>query len=173
MDQAHMTAEETANVIQNWCFRKTVESEAEEQKIQDERDELRRQQQLLEHEKQEFLRNKAFEEKRLEQEKHLFNMKWKILEDEWRKLVVERERVERRRAFYARMEDFEASQRLEAKDISVSVFFSGVRNASSLKKRYKDLIKIFHPDNVAGDKDVIQKINEEYENLKRKMVKDK
>ena len=50
--------------------------------------------------------------------------------------------------------------------MDVSVFFRGVRNPLALKKRYKDLIKIFHPDNVAGDKDIIQRINKEYESLK-------
>ena len=44
--------------------------------------------------------------------------------------------------------------------------FRGVKNPLALKKRYKDLIKIFHPDNVAGDKEMIQKINREYESLK-------
>lgn len=48
----------------------------------------------------------------------------------------------------------------------VSIFFHGVRNPLSLKKRYKDLIKIFHPDNIAGDKEIIQRINKEYEMLK-------
>ena len=47
------------------------------------------------------------------------------------------------------------------------MFFRGVRNPLTLKKRYKDLIKIFHPDNMAGDKDIIQRINLEYERLKR------
>ena len=49
----------------------------------------------------------------------------------------------------------------------VSVFFQGVTNPLALKKRYKDLIKIFHPDNLAGDKEIIQRINREYDNLKR------
>ena len=53
-----------------------------------------------------------------------------------------------------------------------SVFFQGVHNPLSLKKRYKDLIKIFHPDNVAGDKDVIQRINKEYERLREKYEKE-
>lgn len=168
MDQSYVTTEEAVNVIHSWCFPKTVEDESEKQKIRDEREELERQQRLLEHEKREFLRSKEFEEKRLEQEKRLFEMKWKMLEDEWRKLVIERERVERKKSFYQRMEDFERSEReVCTSDMSVSAFFKGVQNRSSLKKRYKDLIKIFHPDNVAGDTLMIQKINAEYEELKK------
>ena len=50
---------------------------------------------------------------------------------------------------------------------SVRLFFTGVSNMLTLKKRYRDLIKIFHPDNLAGDTEIIQRINREYENLKR------
>lgn len=53
--------------------------------------------------------------------------------------------------------------------MSVSLFFSGVKNTRALKKRYKDLIKIFHPDNGAGDTEVLQRINEEYETLKESL----
>ena len=34
------------------------------------------------------------------------------------------------------------------------------------------MIKIFHPDNVAGDKEVIQRINKEYERLKERYEKE-
>ena len=35
------------------------------------------------------------------------------------------------------------------------------------------MIKIFHPDNAEGDTDVIQKINEEYEVLRKRIGMDK
>lgn len=168
MGQVYVTAEESAKIISNWCFRKTVESTADDSQILEEREELERQQRLLEHEREEFLREKNFEEQRLKQEKRLFDMKWKMLEEEWRKLVAERERVERRKSFYARMEDFEAKERIRmTSDHSVSLLFAGADHPASVKKRYKDLIKIFHPDNTAGDTGMIQKINEEYEKLKK------
>ena len=45
------------------------------------------------------------------------------------------------------------------------MFFSGVGSKQSIKKRYKDLIKIYHPDNLDGDKDTIHEINSEYNKL--------
>ena len=42
-----------------------------------------------------------------------------------------------------------------------------MRNELALKKRYKDLIKIYHPDNLDGDTGTIQEINREYERLKK------
>ncbi len=107
--------EEAANVLSDWRLKRAAQEKAAESKQSDENVEIRRQQRLLEYERQEFLRNKKFEEKRLEREKHIFDMEWKML----------------------------------------------------------DLIKIFHPDNAEGDTDVIQKINEEYEVLRKRIGMEK
>lgn len=40
-------------------------------------------------------------------------------------------------------------------------------DTASLKKRYKALLKIYHPDNMHGDKELLQAINTEYERLSR------
>ena len=34
------------------------------------------------------------------------------------------------------------------------------------KRRYKDLMKIFHPDNNAGDEELVQLINKEFNRKK-------
>ncbi|MBQ4416218.1 MAG: hypothetical protein II868_00865, partial [Butyrivibrio sp.] len=47
------------------------------------------------------------------------------------------------------------------------LFFAGVNSQLAIKKRYKDLIKIFHPDNMCGDARALQTINQEYEYLCR------
>lgn len=45
-------------------------------------------------------------------------------------------------------------------------YFGGVTNYTSLKKRYKDLMKIYHPDNKNGDSFTVRCITKEYEILK-------
>ena len=49
---------------------------------------------------------------------------------------------------------------------TVRRLFSGINNTLALRKRYRDLIKIFHPDNLFGDEELVQMINKEY--LRRK-----
>ena len=49
--------------------------------------------------------------------------------------------------------------------VSGEMFFSGVGSKQSIKKRYRDLIKIYHPDNIDGDTETIQEINDEYNKL--------
>lgn len=47
-------------------------------------------------------------------------------------------------------------------------YFAGVNDKKSLKKRYRDLLKIYHPDNQNGDSAVSKQIQEEYESLSKK-----
>lgn len=126
----------------------------------------------LERERREFTRRVEIEDRRLEQQQKLFEMKFKILEEELVKLATEKEQVQKQKAFYQRVHDFEffsygATRKNVPKNnvVKGEMFFSGVESKQSLKKRYKDLIKIYHPDNLDGDTDTIQEINSEYNKL--------
>jgi DNA-binding cell septation regulator SpoVG len=50
------------------------------------------------------------------------------------------------------------------------MFFIGVGSRQALKKRYKDLIKIYHPDNMNGDGSTAQEIMREYDKLSKVLV---
>ena len=52
--------------------------------------------------------------------------------------------------------------------MNAEMFFVGVDNKKALKRRYKELLKIYHPDNLAGDTAMIQEINREYDRLSKK-----
>lgn len=47
-------------------------------------------------------------------------------------------------------------------------YFTGVTDMASLKKRYRELMKIYHPDNQNGDTTVSRQIQEEYDSLSGK-----
>ena len=105
------------------------------------------------------------ERQRLKEDNSFFAKKMEILQNGFQQLDLDRRRLDKE---WAKLE----AQREMLREpvytgyMDVSVFFKGVKNPLALKKRYKDLIKIFHPDNIAGDKEIIQMINKEYENLK-------
>ena len=128
---------------------------------------MREQRRKLERDQQEFTRRVQIEDRRLEQQQRLFDMKVKILEEELIKLATEKQQVERQKEFYSRVNEFEkqSAQNNSANVVKGELFFSGVGSKQSLKKRYKDLIKIYHPDNLDGDKNTIQEINSEYHKL--------
>lgn len=135
--------------------------------LEEERRALEEQRRSLERERREFSHWVEIEDRRLEQQQKLFDMKFKILEEELVKLATEKEQVKKQKAFYQRVSDFtvHTNERRSGQVVKGEMFFSGVGNKQSLKKRYKDLIKIYHPDNLDGDKNTIQEINSEYHKL--------
>ncbi|MBQ9438270.1 MAG: hypothetical protein IJU50_08045 [Lachnospiraceae bacterium] len=105
------------------------------------------------------------EKAKLVQENELFDKKMQILTRGFDELNMDKKRFaeEKRRE--------EAWLRQEREDLAsigdnVSVFFKGVTNSFLLKKRYRDLLKLFHPDNMGGDHQMVIKINQEYDRLK-------
>lgn len=166
MSQFSVPADDRNAAFRQWQFKETVELEHQRQQLKEERRKLELERREFEKEKQEFYVNKQVEDKRAEQEKHLFDMKWKILEGELKKLAAEKEQVERQRDFYRFVNEYESGTYHSSNVVKGELFFCGVDNEEALKKRYKDLIKIYHPDNLNGDKSTIQEINTEYEKLK-------
>ena len=139
--------------------------------LEEERRALDEQRRSLERERREFTRRVEIEDRRLEQQQQLFEMKFKILEEELQKLATEKAHVEKQKAFYSRVTDYETNSRASERAVKESnivkgeLFFSGVGSKQSLKKRYKDLIKIYHPDNITGDQETLLVIQREYEDL--------
>ena len=109
--------------------------------------------------------------KQLEDRQRLFDQKLEILKESYIQLDADRRKLEREKLqFEAQKEHMNhsyASARNQS--MAVSLFFKGVTSPLALKKRYRDLIKIFHPDNLCGDKETLQMINQEYEILLREL----
>lgn len=140
--------------------------------LEEERRALKEQRRKFEREKQEFTRRVEIEDRRLEQQQRLFDMKVKILEEELVKLATEKQQIEKQKAFYSKVNEYEQqnTQTSSSRVVKGELFFSGVGSKQSLKKRYKDLIKIYHPDNMDGDKNTIQEINREYDHLSKVFI---
>ena len=112
----------------------------------EERRALEEQKRALDREKKDFFRRVQIEDRRLEQQKNLFEMKFQILEEELVKLAAEREEIEKKKAFYDRVEEFQARSYAALPDQQVGeLFFRGVASQQSLKKRYKDLMAELNP----------------------------
>lgn len=107
------------------------------------------------------------ERKRLKEETLFFEKKLAILQDGFRKLDEDRHAFERqKKALDERVSRAREEIGGPVMDESVRLLFRGTNNPLALRKRYKDLVKIFHPDNLFGDEELAQSINREY--LRRK-----
>lgn len=101
------------------------------------------------------------ERKRLKEEESFFDKKMMILQNGFAALEMDRKAFEReKKAKNAKPRTYYPAD--------VSNLFSGVTSYLGLKKRYKDLMKIFHPDNLDGDEKMVLLIREEYERLKER-----
>mgnify|MGYP002773019963 CR=1 FL=1 len=153
-----------------WLFHDTAEAEGEYQRqnLKEEKRRLAEEKRKFEKEMRDFRSKKQLEEKRLVQERQLFEMKWKILEEELQKLAKDKQDMEiEKEQYYSQKNTETYIQETGKRIVRGELFFSGVCNERGLKKRYKDLIKIFHPDNADGDNDTLLEINREYDNLRK------
>ncbi len=151
--------------IKSWLFKENIRIETEREQLDQEIKAFNQEKSAAMRTLKEQGSKNEFETKQLEREKVLFHHKWEILESAYRDLHEEQKKFEiEKQQLIGRRNEYAYSG---ASNISAAgVFFRGVNNPLALKKRYKDLIKIFHPDNVAGDNDTVQLINREYCNLK-------
>lgn len=158
-------------ILDQMYFNETVQIEIEYKKkaLAAEKRHLEEERQRLKRDKRDFERYRKSEKQKLDQNKRLFEHKWRILEEETRRLANDRIKVEQQRAFYEQVKR-SLSESSERKIIEGDRFFIGVNNEGSLKRRYRDLIKIYHPDNVGGDTCTIQEINREYDYLRERFA---
>ncbi len=165
-------SEEELQELKAWLFRENIRLEAASKKLKDMEEQFLKEKVQFQEEMKVLNRKMAGERQRLKEDNLFFEKKMEILQNGFKQLDLDRRRLDKEWARLMAEKDLLDEHLLYSGHSEVSVFFQGVRNPLALKKRYKDLIKIFHPDNVAGDKDVIQRINIEYERLKEHYEKE-
>ncbi len=101
--------------------------------------------------------------KKLNNDKALFEQRLKILNNGFDQLNSDKKKLE---SEFIRLEREKMCQRENEYD-ALDLLFRGANTPLTIKKRYRDLMKMFHPDNVSGDQDMVQLINQEYSSLCR------
>jgi hypothetical protein len=54
-------------------------------------------------------------------------------------------------------------------DVSAFNFFAGCTTMESATKKYRSLVKLYHPDNLDGDTTALQEINAQYNEIKKRL----
>jgi len=140
----------------------------ERNKLEETREEIENQRKALNQEAKDIKKELQEQRRRLEEDTIFFEKKQRVLEQSFRQLDVDRQKLETEKKQFQRYREEARNNvpRTRPLEYRQGIFFKGITNQLALKKRYKDLIKIFHPDNVSGDNDTLQQINREYEILK-------
>ena len=129
--------------IKLWLFQENMRLKQERSELEQERTEL------------EQARNKFLDE-RVKLRDELDELNRRTIIEQERQILIEE----------AREQQATGQATGEGSFTAVQLLFRGVNNPLALRKRYRDLIKIFHPDNLFGDGELAGQINKEY--LKRK-----
>lgn len=169
-------APEDIKKMKTWMFEEQVRIQAKQDELQEFNRELQDLKRKLERERNALeLREKTIK-KRYEDNEIFIAKKQKIIENAYQQLALDRKALEcerlnfeHERSKYRRQKmsgPKPMHQQYEAGAYDGTSFFRGVDSDLALRKRYKELLKIFHPDNECGDTKTLLLIQTEYESLK-------
>ena len=160
--------EKELRALKLWLFSENIRVQTEQKKLLEMRNRLLKERIQFQEEMKVLNQKVTAARQRLKQDEQFFEKKMEILKNGFSQLEADRKAFEREKeAFRRGKEDAVRKGSRHFLPEEVEVFFAGVKNQLALKKRYKDLLKIYHPDNLAGDKEMMQKISKEYEHLKK------
>jgi hypothetical protein len=161
-----MSAEEL-NKMKIWLFKENVRVQNEKkeldeygEKLLQERSQFRDEIDILSH-------KIVSEKKRLKEDKMFFDKKMEILVNGFKRLEADTAMFEKEKKRFEAEKKYYMKEKTAMNADSVNILFRGINGPLTLKKRYRELLKIFHPDNLSGDMDMVQLLTKEYEKLKR------
>lgn len=147
-----------------WLFQENIRLENERKELAESQEKFLNERVRFRRELDELNRRTVQERKRLKEENLFFEKKLAILQDGFRQLDEDRKTLERQKQVLAeqRKRSIQFAEDESLLEETVKRLFSGVNNPLALRKRHRDLVKIFHPDNLFGDAALVQMINKEY-----------
>ncbi|MBQ3790891.1 MAG: hypothetical protein II800_08150 [Lachnospiraceae bacterium] len=147
--------------LRSFLFRESVRLETKERSINEKIERFETERRQFREEMGDLNRQLERDRRELRQESALFDKRLSILRNGFDQLAADKKNLEQERMKLEAEREVIANERLAGGEF----LFRGVKDSWTLRKRYKDLIKIFHPDNAGGDHEIIQLINQEYEEL--------
>ncbi len=159
---------EELDELKTWLFKENIRIEMARNELKCLEEEFLKERKKFQEEMKEIKGCLELERKRLKQDEVFFEKKMDILKNGFIQLDEERKKLEKEKINFEAHRDAHESFRKQEKSTDMARFlFQGVKSQLALKKRYKDLIKMFHPDNIAGDHEMVLIINSVYEELKK------
>lgn len=160
--------EEQLNELKAWLFKENIRLENEKLELKRIQEKFNQERTMFRTEMREVNQRLVIERKRLKQDEQFFEKKMDILRNGFAQLDIERKSLQRERLEWGAEKNIqERKQKSVQQEEAAALLFQGVNSQLALKKRYKDLLKMFHPDNVAGDTQMVVIINRIYEELKQ------
>ena len=161
-----MSAEEL-NKMKIWLFKENVRVQNEKKELDEYREKLLQERSQFRDEIDMLSHKIVSEKKRLKEDKMFFDKKMEILVNGFKRLEADTAMFEKEKKRFESEKKYYMKENNAMNADSVNILFRGINGPLTLKKRYRELLKIFHPDNLSGDMDMVQLLNKEYEKLKK------
>lgn len=175
IDWDEVAAAEDADELKkakHWLFQENIRLGMERRELEENMERFQDERAQFKREMEDLNRRTIMERKRLKEETLFFEKKMSILKNGFQQLDLDRQALEQqKRSLAEEKRQFvlqEKNHPLLSQDL-VQRLFAGINNPLLLRKRYKDLVKIFHPDNLCGDEELVQMINREYARRKEEI----
>ena len=160
-------SEEELNKMKVWLFKEYVRVQNEKKELAEFREKLLQERTQFRDEIDILSHKIVSEKKRLKEDKMFFDKKMDILVNGFKRLEADTAMFEKEKKRFEAEKKYYKKEMVSMNADSVNILFRGINGPLTLKKRYRELLKIFHPDNLSGDMDMVQLINKEYEKLKK------
>ncbi len=167
IDWDEVNGAESVDELKNvklWLFQENIRLANERKELALSQEEFVNERVKFRQELDELNRKMMMEQKRLKEENIFFEKKMAILQDGFKHLDEDRRSLEQQKKEFAaqKLSVTKRENCSPASEEAVRLLFRGANNSLALRKRYRDLVKIFHPDNLFGDEELVQIINREY-----------
>ncbi len=160
---------EDLNELKRWLFRENIRLRGERMELKEMRAELEEEKRTQENDQRIYLNHIAQERKEIHKEEEMVAEKLEIIKRGFAELDADRKELKAREQQLAAKEavletKLKYSYTAESPEVSDALFL-GVTSYLMLKKRYKDLMKMYHPDSLGGSTDMVLAINRSYDKL--------
>ena len=152
--------------LKAWLFNENIRIEAAQNHLHEMEQKFIAERKQFQDEMKALNQKLVREKTRLKEDLAFFEKKMEILKSGFSQLDMDKRKFEKDKLHFDAQKDAYTREARYGRYDTVEYMFRGVSSPLSLKKRYKDLIKMFHPDNIAGDHEMVLVITKYYEKMR-------
>ncbi|MBO4903598.1 MAG: hypothetical protein J5367_00080 [Lachnospiraceae bacterium] len=165
------SGEDELKELKLWLFKESIRLRDEKQEFEERIKDFEREQDNTLKENRRYEEHLASRIREMKLEEELIEKKHEVIKRGFEELDRDRQALNSREASM-RQQEAQLRERLAASNIydtneAADILFCGADNILLLKKRYKDLMKMFHPDCLGGDTEMVKSVNRVYDRLIR------
>ncbi len=161
--------DEQLKEVKLWLFKESIRLRDEQHELEMDRQDFLTERENAREELRRYEEHLALKQRQLKREEDLIEQKHDVIKRGFEELDRDRQALNAREASM-RAREAQLEERIaytpDSSEVN-DVLFRGADNILLLKKRYKDLMKMFHPDCLGGDTEMVKSLNKTYDRLIR------